>query len=302
MSSGLTYLLLSVASSTLIALIFKGFQKYEVNTFQAIVINYLVCILTGSLMMGAFPLAEPFWEEPWFPYALGLGLLFIVGFNIVAKTIQVFGVTIGSVSQKMSLILSVSFAILYFKEASDFVKILGIILALVAVVLTNLPSKKEKKDEGSNKAKYFYLIALTFLTSGIIEILLQYVEIRVASQSEDASFVVFLFACAFFFGSCYWLLNLFRGKMKPAAKNVVAGVVLGVPNFFSIYFLMLAVGEWGGSVIYPVNNVGIIGLSAVLAFMIFKEKISKLNWLGVVLAMLAIAMIGFSQSIISLLG
>ncbi len=241
------------------------------------------------------PIKSGFWNEAWFYYAIGLGLLFIIGFNIVAETVKQFGVTVGSVAQKMSLILSVSFAIVYYNESINFLKIMGIVMALVAVVLTNIPSKEEGAAITPNTfKKYAYLIALTFITSAMIEIGLQYVEKNVAAQANDPSFIIFLFFTAAVIGSSYAIFQVANGKMKIEKKNIIAGIVLGVPNYFSIYFLMLTLGVWDGSIVFPVTNVGIISVASIAAYFIFNEKLSRLNILGVLAALTAILMIGFA--------
>lgn len=311
MDTGLIYLILSVVSSSILILLFKVFEQRKINTFQAIVVNYLICVATGFVMTGDSPFTSAFWQEKWFLFGVALGLCFIIGFNIVAKTVQVFGVTIGSVAQKMSLLLSVSFAIIYFKESANFVKVLGLVMAFAAIILTNVPAKSSDGiSQGTNGLspkdnllKYFYLIVLTFGISGLLEIIIQYVEKEVESQGDDASFIIFAFGVAFIVGMAYWLYNMARGKMKPEGKNIIGGIALGVPNFFSLYFLMLVLGQptWEASVVFPVSNVGIIGLSSAVAFVIFKERLSSINVFGAILAMLSILLIGFSEEIIKML-
>ena len=72
---------------------------------------------------------------------------------------------------------------------------------------------------------------------------------------------------------------------------------------FSLYLLMLALGQpnWEASVVFPVSNVGIIGLSSAVAFVVFKERLSAINFFGAVMAMLSILLIGFSDQIIKML-
>ncbi len=311
MDAGLLYLILSVVSSSILILLFKVFERKGVSTFQAIVINYLVCVLTGYVVTQDSPFTRDFWNEPWFLFGIGLGLCFIIGFNIVAKTVQVFGVTVGSVAQKMSLLLSVTFAIIYFNESANLIKIIGLVLAFAAIILTNIPAKDgEVEQVGGDSitpkekfSKYFYLIVLTFGISGFLEIIIQYVEKEMESQGEDASFIIFAFGVAFILGGLYWLSQMMRGKMKLERKSLVGGLVLGVPNFFSLYFLMLALGQpqWEASVILPVSNVGIIGLAAVAAYVVFRERLSFLNVIGALLAMVSILLIGFSDELIQLI-
>ncbi|UOQ70580.1 hypothetical protein [Hymenobacter cellulosilyticus] len=56
------------------------------------------------------------------------------------------------------------------------------------------------------------------------------------------------------------LARLTKGGQQFATKNLVAGIVLGIPNYFSIYFLIMALGNFGndGAFVYPVANVATI--------------------------------------------
>lgn len=299
MGEGLLYLILNIVLSSILVLLFKAFERYKVNVFQTIVINYLVCILTGFIATGSSPFTTDFWNAPWFLYGILLGFCFIIGFNLVATCIRIFGVTIGAVVQKMSLILSVSFAIIYFNESVNTVKIIGLILALAAIILANYPSKNESQKIQStreNYKKYGYLLGLVLLTSGLIEVVMNYVEIEVASQKDDASFITFAFGMGFILGTIYWLWQRGQGKQALERKSIYAGLILGIPNFFSLYFIMLALGAkgWEASVVFPISNVGMIGVSALGAILIFKEKLSKTNALGVIIAMLSILIIAWS--------
>jgi uncharacterized membrane protein len=80
--------------------------------------------------------------------------------------------------------------------------------------------------------------------------------------------------------------------MKFHSRHVIAGIVLGIPNFGSIYFILKMLEQgWEGSVFFPINNVGVILLSTAVALIIFKEQLSRLNIIGIVLAILGIVLI-----------
>ncbi len=287
------YLLLSVLSSSVLTVLFKWYGSLKVDVFQAIVWNYFVCALTGMLMLQTNPLKFGVWNEPWFPYTILLGAIFILGFNVAAKTVEVFGVGIGGIAQRMSLLISVPFAIIYYNESVNAMKILGLVLALVAVILVNKPKDTKAFKEGPGK--YLYLIFLIILIAGGLEILLQYIEVNVVSQAEDPSASIFMFWMAALMGCLFWLGQIAKGDRYPFNKNSLwAGVLLGVPNYFSIYFLMLVLGEWEGSVVLPINNVAIIGLSVLFGILLFKERLTLWNFSGVFLAVLAILLIGFA--------
>lgn len=295
------FLLLSIISSTLLVMVFKFFPKFGIDTFQAIVANYFICVFCGTLVLGRFPFSSETLNAEWLPYASVLGLLFISGFYAVGMTVLFFGLTVASVLQKMSLVISVPYAIIAFSEPATTLKISGVLLALGAVVLSNWPSGVQKTEPGLDNIKkqssafliWFFPI-FAFLSSGGIECGLQFVQNSIldSSGNDSAEFSSGIFASAGILGSLVIFYQMIRGKAKFAWKNLFAGILLGVPNYFSIFFLLKSFDVLGDkSVVLPVNNITIVAVSALLGVLLFKEKLSKINWLGVGLAALAILLI-----------
>ena len=87
--------------------------------------------------------------------------------------------------------------------------------------------------------------------------------------------------------------------MTFAWKNLLAGVLIGVPNYFSIWCLVrfLKNSPWQSSASIPVNNMGIVLFSAVVAWLLFKERLSLINWLGILLSLIAIYFIAFGNTL-----
>ena len=287
----MAYLLASIFFSTSIVLIFKVFPKMGVTLMPAIVVNYLVCYLCGALLLDAgHPIQHL--EATWFTYSLGLGVLFIVGFNFVGLTVQEYGVAMATLMQKMSIVLSVAFAIIYFGEALGVLKITGLLLALVSIVLYNTQSSKG--IEG-HSGMVFLIPIMTWVISGLIEIGLLFTQKTGLIQGQDASFVSHIFLFAGILG-LLWMIISRKFHLLRDKQSWLGGIFLGVPNFFSMYFLVLLLdSDWDGSVILPINNIGILVLSSVSALLIFKETNSKLQWLGILLAVIAILTLGLSS-------
>lgn len=287
------FLILSILCSTAIVLIFKSLGVFNIQIFPTICINYLACVLTAWLSQGSFPFSMEMVGEAWFPYALFLGFIFITGFNITAMTVGYFSVTIAAVMQKMSLVLTVLYTILAFQEEITLLKILGIVLALTAILLINWP----EKEAGGLKTKqwYLYLFPLyTLLSSALVDILLFKVE-RMTGNGANLGFVALIFGIAGLLGNVVLIGGLLIGKIRFSYKEIAVGTVLGVVNFGSIYFLMETIGQkWDGSVVFPINNVSIIVLSSLLALWIFKEKFSRINTIGLACALIAIGLIAIT--------
>lgn len=293
------FLILSILSSTVLGLIFKFFPKYGINTFQAIVVNYFICVICGTLVLGELPVSFETFNEKWFPQASLLGILFISGFYTVGMTVLLYGLTVAQVLQKMTLIVSVPFAIILFDEAAAATKVIGILIALAAVILSNWPQKNKAKDDIKDnlpfsKAVFWFFPLYAFVASAGIECGIQYVEHShlAGSDASAAKFSSTIFASAGLIGTLVIIYLMIFKKAKIELKNIMAGIFLGIPNYFSIYFLIKAFGYWDKSIVLPVNNISIVGLSALFGLVMFKEKLSLINWIGVGLAAVAILLIG----------
>ena len=279
-------------TNTLIGFIFKMFPKYGVNTLQAIVVNYFVCVAMAGFVLGEFPIVSNVHQTEWFPFAFFLGFIFITGFNIMALSFQKLGVTLTTIMQKMSLLLTVPVSIWMYNEDINAWKIFGLLSGLFAIYLTNQPNK-EDLDEAKNLSRWMIILPIVvWLIAVCIETVLQYVEVKILGGMGGLNFVATLFGIAGLIGLVSVIVGLISGRLFFSYKNIIAGVVLGVPNFFSIYLIIVAISEgWEGSKFFPYNNISIIALSAIIAYLFFSEKLSKVNVAGVALAVSAIWMI-----------
>lgn len=223
----------------------------------------------------------------WFPYALFLSFTFILFFNVNAFTIQKVGMIITSVFQKLSLIAPFILGLLFFNESGSAPKYAAIVLTILAIVLINIPS--EKTEAMTEAKKYWYWPLLVLFGSGLIECMLFYVQETGKVENAGIDFVTTLFFGA---GCLGFLFMLVTRKLNVTWKDILAGVMVGIPNFFTIYLLVkgLEMG-WDGSVLFPVNNVGVIFFTAIIGILIFKEKLNKLNYAGLLLAIISVALI-----------
>lgn len=289
------YILLSIACSSLLIIIFKLFEKYKIDTFQAILFNYFTCVASAWVSIGSFPIPSDLTQKQWFPFAIILGFFFITGFNAVGGTVKNFNMALASVMQKMSLLFAVIFAFAFYREPSTLSKILGILSAIGAILLTSFSSDTNSNVEDNQKhslQNWLMFPIAAWVTSGIIDILLYYVERDINKGSADIQFIAALFGTAGCFGMIYFIYNLVRKTMQFSFKNLIGGIILGIPNFGSIYFLLKSFSAgFGASEVFPITNVGIIICSTLVGFLIFKEPMPKTKILGIVLAILAIALI-----------
>jgi drug/metabolite transporter (DMT)-like permease len=268
---------------------FKLFKRFEINTMQAIVINYFIACTVGYFGFLKETDISLLPEKAWFPGTIFLGVLFIIVFNLAAITTQRSGLSVVSVATKMSVAIPVLFGIIYFNESSGTIKIIGIIMALGAVYLTSI---KSRKGIAIKKENLIFPI-LVFLGSGIIDTSIKYLETSYVSKSDVALFSSSIFFIAGTIGTAILVVQGFMGTLKITGKNILGGIALGIPNFFSIYFLVMALRSEGfeSSTVFTINNVAIVLVSTVLGIALFKERLIPKNWIGIALAIISILLV-----------
>ena len=204
-------------------------------------------------------------------------------FNIMALTTQKLGVTIGSLASKMSLIIPVIFALLFQGDSWTALKTIGIVIALLSVYLT------VKKNEEKNGP--IYLAILLFVGAGLLDTVLSHIQFKyLDSQALKDYFTTTVFLVAF----CVGFLMLIIKKQKFKIRNIVFGLSLGIPNYLSILFVLKSLNKMDSSLVFPILNIGVVVLSALVGWGYYKEQLSKLNWLGVILAIVSICILIYS--------
>jgi drug/metabolite transporter (DMT)-like permease len=292
------YLLLTVLLNAYLFVAFKIFERYGVDNLQAIVFNYCVCVITGSVFAGHFPIGSRSLQQPWIYWALGMGAAFISIFNLIAYCTREDGITTTTIANKLSMVIPVAFALWLYGDRMSVCKGLGILLAAPAVYLSSRAHKEGKKKQN------LWIAALLFISSGLLDTLVNYIAHQYfttndpqADEHGQTIYLIHAFGSAATIGLVAVSYLLITGRRRFAWKNVVAGLTLGVPNFFSIYFLMrlLQTHFLPGSAAIPVNNIGIVLVASMTAMLFFKEKARAQRIIGMVLSVVAILLIMLSD-------
>ena len=282
------YLALSVLSSTWIFVVFKLYDVYKVQTLIAIIVNYFTACSVGLLLYDQPLEIQQILGVSWIWGPIFMGVLFITIFNLMAKTSQVAGVSVASVATKMSLVIPVLLGVLLYREQLSAFETIGILLALAAVYLVSGKGKGIHVDR-----KHLILPILVFLGSGVIDSSIKYFEEEHLSDPEIPIFSSMIFGFAALSGLVFIAIRPNKEEMKLNMKNVLGGVALGIPNYFSIYFLIRALRSdlLGSAAIFTINNVAIVMLSTLIGILLFKEKLTPKNWAGVALSVLSIILV-----------
>lgn len=291
------YLILTIIVTTSLFIIFKYFERFQINTFQAIVSNYITCVIVGFLFK---PDVLSYWDPAqgdWLYFAIFMGALFICIFYLIALTAQRVGVTAVSIASKISMIIPILFSLLILKSSVkefDLFNYIGLAISLFAVLFASYKSPQLK--EHSSRA-LLILPIVVFLFTGMADSIMNYTNVHYLTNDTAALFSVSTFAFSSFFGLLMISFRLVVLKNKISPKSIVAGIVLGIPNYFSIYFLLRSLSAFNndGAFMFPIMNIGVIILSIIVSILLFGEKLSRINQIGILLSLLAITLISYQE-------
>ena len=283
-------LIIGILSTAFIFILFRLFPKYGIDTFQAIVFNYFTALICGFLLYGKNFKAEAIENPSWIPFAILTGFLLITLFLAIGLSSQKNGMAITSVSVKMSMAMTMCFMIFAYNEALSLFKILGIIFAILGVLVMSWPDKKANKDK---EKPVLWLLIVLFFGSGILDFLLNYVQNYHQKFIPSSLFSAVSFGIAGIFGSVVLIFDFIRKKRTFAFKNILAGICLGIPNYFSIYLLLLAYSTtgWNDSTVLAICNVSVVLLASIIGFIGFKENFNKLKIIGLTASITAIILL-----------
>lgn len=280
------FLILSIICSVTVGVIFKITRHYNCNPVQIITFNYVSALLLCYFSFNP-NLDEVTTNSPWNIY-LSIGILLPVVFLFLAASIKHMGIVKTDTAQRLSLFIPILAALFIFKEEFNSYKVIGLVIGFLALLLI---LKKQSKNQQN---KWFYP-AIVLLGFGIIDILFKQIALYNTLPYTTSLFVVFDIALAV--SLLIVIYDTVLKKVKLELKNILFGGLVGLFNFGNILFYLKAHQEFSEnpSTVFAGMNLGVIVLGSLVGVFFFKEKLSKFNFFGVILALIAIVFIVFSQ-------
>lgn len=274
-------LFLRIASSTAITLIMRFSDRKTSNNMAMFMANYAVCSFLSYFYMGGIPV---FPAESGAQFALFLGflsgVLYLVSFLFMQWNMIQNGVVATTTFNRLGVIVPTIMAIIVFKEAPKAVQIIGVLVAIAAIVMMQF-----EKEDTEKADKKIWLIAMLLL-SGFTESLTNIFD-KMGNPVLKDNYLLYTFFVALI---CATLLTL-RERKKISGWDLFFGFIIGVPNYFSSYFMFEALKTVPAVIAYPVSSVGTILAICVGSVILFKEKVSSRKKMALVLVMAAMALL-----------
>ncbi|CAM3768939.1 EamA/RhaT family transporter [Avibacterium endocarditidis] len=276
------YLFLAIACSVAVSVLLKVARKFNVVIEQAIAFNYLIALLLSYFLL------QPNFQGQGFTdfivqnensaIFLSLGLLLPSVFIIMSKAVEFAGIVRSDAAQRLSLFLPILAAFVLFGEQLSQSRIISLILAFSALFcLINKP-----REQGLSVKGGLSLLAVWF-GYGVIDILFKQTA-KMGSAFPTTLFIAFALAM------CVMFMYLLIKRTQWNGASLLAGIVLGGLNFMNILFYIRAHQSFSQNptLVFAGMNIGVICLGTLVGAIVFKEKISKINGVGVMLGISAI--------------
>ena len=284
--NSMLFLILSILCSVTVGIIFKTARNYDVCTTQIVGWNYFFALIFCQIFFEPdITLVNT--TAPWAIYIPLMALMPLV-FIVLAKSIKHVGIARTDVAQRLSLFIPILAALFIFRENFNSYKFIGLAIAFPAILLI-----LNKNTENKSKDWFYPLIVL--LGFGIVDILFKQIALYTTLPYTTSLFVVFAGALTITVVTILYQV-IFKG-LRIKLLSSAFGALTGIFNFGNILFYLKAHKAFANnpSTVFAAMNVGVIILGCLAGVVLFKEKLNRLNYLGLLLALVAITFITLSQ-------
>lgn len=275
-------LIFTIFCSTTITLLLKHNDSQKGNAIILLTGNYFVATLISGLFL-LFTKEATLSFVTLFFGAL-LAFMFVFSFFMFTKAVTVAGAALSSVSSRLSVVVPILLSILFFKEQPNLNQACGFVFALLTIVLFYF-SLRHASMGRLRKLDYFYLLAL-LLGIGLNDFCM-----KIFNEWRHVSEKPLFLTSIFFFSFVYTFSYSFYKKLRFEKATAIRGAILGVPNIFSTFFLLGALAQLPGIIVYPVSNIGIILLSTLGAVLFWNERLNVFGTWALAFGLAAIVLL-----------
>lgn len=312
------FLLLTILSSVSVSAILKINESRGGCRMVVAGMNYIVAMALAFTMSSISEKSSLDIGTGWIALGLASGVGFVAGFVMLMRGLNEIGLAIPTSAARLSMLIPVTGSIIVFNEQPSALQIAGILAGILAFVLLGAAQRRRGADQENNRESNqrsdrnsdqkisqgnegaqgsqgskldlgaIGLLVAIFAIVGTTDFSMKIAQSN-GIDSDALAFYIFLSASL----TC-WLRVAF-GRMQVTGRDMLLGALLGIPNYFSVYFLLLALERLDASVVFPSVSAGAVVLVTIVAIVFWKEHPNRTAWFGIALAAIAVALLGFQQ-------
>lgn len=284
-------LILAIVCSASMTLVLKLFRTQSGNRFGILLGNYLTCVV---IALFSLPHTSMLWKWSTSTVLLGIigGGFFVAALVAMQTSVRVNGATLTAAFAKLGLVVSLIVSVVWFGERPGAMQLIGIVLVLSAIIVMHVGPKKDAEQA---KKTSLWLLLLTLLTGGCGDGMAKVFD-QLGNAGENVLYIFWVF-----FTSCVLTALLALWERRRSGKRIVlkefaAGVLVGIPNYYSSYLLLVALSRLPALLVFPVFSTGTILLVFFFSVLFFRERPTKRQLAGILLILASLVLLNLSFS------
>ena len=288
------FLSLAVCCSLAIGMIFKHAAREGLHRLALLTVNYAVALVTALVLLGlgVHPIAGGLvLHLPLLMLGVATGALFILGFFVYALATQVAGMSLAIGVMRVSVVIPFLASWVIWNEVPTPAQGLGLLVAGIAFFLIAHRTRGVDEAATARGGRVLLVLALLFAAGGIVDVALKTFDEAFAAANSQTLFLLLIFGVAFLIGLAIVVTGRVRSGVWPSRAVLGWGVLLGLANYGSVEFILRAIRELSGPFVFPANNIAIVMGAALLGVLVWGERLTRANLVGLGCAAVALALL-----------
>jgi uncharacterized membrane protein len=277
------FLVAKVGCSIAVALLLKHADQLKLNRMSVIRINYAAAAILSFLLVVTQPSRHISGNTIW--VAVIAGLSYVAALVLWSQAIQESGLALTVGVNRLAIIVPVLSSIFIWKEIPRLHQGIGIVLGILAMLVIGRESRNKDQPRIMNLRRQLLLIAL-FISAGIANLSSKLFD-EMCRPEENYQFQALLFIVAYLVTTVLY----YRQKERTDTPVVQWGAMLGAVNLGSSIFIILALQVMTGAIVFSISAALEVAVIAVLGRVIWKERLSRLSIIGLVMAVAALVLV-----------
>lgn len=246
--------------------------KLAISYFTSMVLAGTHMLLAGQSLLA---------RGSWAPALLGAigGVLYLSAFLLLELNVSKNGIVLSSTFMKLGLLVPLIISLLFFNERPSLIQFAGVLLALAAIVLINLKSQ-------DSIITFKLGLPLLLIINGSADAMSKIYEQFGPAHLSD-QFLFYIFVMAALLSAALTMIK----REKVGKADILFGLLLGIPNYYAARVTLKALEYIPASIFYPSCHVGTLMVVTLTGLFFFKEKLSKLQWVAVILIFVAMVLL-----------
>ena len=272
------FLFLAILGGSMLSIMMRLSEGRVQSKTSMLAVNYVACLFLCGFYMG-FDLSARA-EGSGFSLFLGTvtGVFYVLSLLVMQANIRKNGVILPSVFSRLGgLLVPLFAAVLFFGEQPTVLQIIGSVIAVFSIVAINAGGNRSSVTSIASLLLLLLLDGCATTMSTVYE--------KLGNSQLGTHFLFYTFATALVI--CIALI--LRNKERLGFREILFGLGIGIPNFYSAKFMLAALKTVPAVIVYPVCSVGTILVVTTAGVLLFKERLEKRQWAA--LAMILVALV-----------